>query len=149
MKELENTLDSLLGLPVFKIVAGGSNGSIIILYFGERKSQKSLSIYCSWRLSKDNEVLTGSNESSRTRIPKSLKKLKNLHLAKFVVSSLYDLTLEFTDGICLNIFCDITAYYPQKNYNENWYLADDSQNIVFTITNKFEIVKDKLSPFEV
>lgn len=135
-------LQSLLGKQINKVIAGGSNGSIIILDIGN--DEFSLFIYCSWRISKENEVLSSStenNDSKTGNLTIEAKKIQGEEIVSIITTDLFDLQLVFKSGKVLSVFADITTNgYDSDAMDENWSLADKRNNIAYTISNTFKVI---------
>lgn len=138
IKKLQNN-------KVDKIVAGGSNGSIILIDLIEHLDKNILYIYCAWRLSLNNKILTGSNDNSNsndTIFVAEIKKLENDIVKKVYTHSLGDFTLEFNSGKKLDVFSDITSNGGTDEVRENWVICDVSNNICHNFTNRFNFYKE-------
>lgn len=125
-----------------KVIAGGSNGSIILFDLVDDLAKKSvLYVYCAWRLSLNNKVLTGSNddsEASKSVFVVELKKLENDIIKKVFSNPLGDFTLEFNSGKKLDVFSDITSNGDKDDIRENWVVCSVSENVCYNFTNRFD-----------
>ena len=141
MQEIrEIIINAFIGKKVTKVTAGGGNGSVVILRFGENLF--SLFIYCIWRLEENNKIVTGWNESCDAEtgnLTKQIKLLLNDEIKKTEVSNLMDIKIYFVSGKVLNIFCDITPMYEPKEYDENWVISDIANDISYRFKSSFEI----------
>jgi hypothetical protein len=111
-------LDSLIGKTVTKIIAGGSAGSIIGIYFNgqgknvgtDRRGDWYIGIECCWRLDNATKPLTSSQDDNSDQGP-MLQGLNSLvgHVVSAVVASepAFDLAILFTEGKKLSVFCDL------------------------------------------
>jgi hypothetical protein len=147
-KSLKKVLSLLNSQKVSKVIAGGSNGSIIILDIDNRYS---LCVYCVWRLEHGDKVLTGWNESNDSKsgnLTLGIKKLEGDTIKRIYVNQFYDLQISFYSGKVLNIFCDITPKYEPEECDENWSLADIIKNEVYTITKSYLIATELYSKNE-
>lgn len=129
----------LRGKKVTKVIAGGSNGSIIILRIGD---DYSLFVYCAWRLEDGNKIITGWQEdydAENGRLTIGIKELKNNIIAKIDVSRFFDLKIHFKGGEILNVFCDLTPNVKSGDYDENWVLGDLKENKSYILKNRFNI----------
>ncbi len=123
---LQRSLEALIGLTSWSVVAGLGTGGCLSLGFGEKLPASRFSkntalslddrvfepefiilIECAWRLSvKENVVLTWVGIGSEFWEAK-LNPLRAARLLSFEVTrTANDLTLQFDDGISLEIFCD-------------------------------------------
>lgn len=130
---------------VDKIIAGGSNGSIILIDFIENSDKNVLYVYSAWRLSHNNKILTGSNdnpESDDTVFVVELEKLENDIVKSVYTHPLGDFTLEFDSGKKLDVFCDITSNGGNDEVRENWVLCEVSKNVCYNFTNRFSFYKE-------
>ncbi len=119
-----------------KIIAGGANGSIILFDLIKGSDKYVLYIYCTWRLSLSDKILTGWNDSD-TIFVKELHKLKGEIINVVTSSELGDFTLFFINGIKLEVFCDITSNIEDTSIEENWSLCNISKNQCYNFTNNF------------
>ena len=140
-----NYIKTLQNKRVNKIIAGGSNGSIILIDLIENLDKHILYVYCTWRLSLNNKILTGSNDNSdsdNTVFVIELKKLENELIEKVSISSLGDFTLVFNSGKKLDVFCDITSNGGNDEIRENWVICNVSKNICHNFTNRFDFYEE-------
>lgn len=140
---LQDQIQSIVGSSVTKVVAGGSNGSIFVIYFKNDFLKSSLSVYCAWRLSINSKIVTGNHESPKSKIPQGLRKLKKLHIIEVNISQHYDVNIKLENQYELDVFCNITPNYPNKLYDENWYYIDDIHNVVFTVNKYLELLVER------
>tara|TARA_B110000093_G_scaffold153868_1_gene169840 strand:- start:76 stop:513 length:438 start_codon:yes stop_codon:yes gene_type:complete len=138
IKKLENK-------RVDKIIAGGSNGSIILLDLVDSLEKNVLYVYSAWRLSLNNKILTGSNddsESNESVFVVELKKLENDIVKKTFTNVLGDFALEFSSGKKLDVFSDITSNGGSDDVRENWVVCNISKNICYNFTNRFDFYEE-------
>jgi len=128
--ELKVSLDLLIGMPCWSIIAGKGTGSIVSLGFGTKnqrdrllknlhltdderiyKPDISLMIYCSWRLSVEDKVFCSWKDAlenlKEMLIGLELIREKNVINMDVCPISL-DLNLYFEKNIKFEIFCDET-----------------------------------------
>lgn len=144
-KEFIDALGKLHGIICWDI--GDSVGSIISLNFGKKmkipkgkpfkfqnrllgtkqlyKGEYSFLIYCAWRLEAPNKVICGWDEYSKKWV-KQLQRLVDSKVDNIEISSpSYDLSIYFSNSLCLKVFCDQTTdnyenysfYTPNKVYS--------------------------------
>lgn len=139
MMTFAQKLDCLVGLAVSDVIAGGANGSIIVLEFG---GNYVLTVYCSWRLERGLQVLSGCNESPDSQTGHLTREAKSLHndiVHEVSLSDHYDLRIEFTSGKMLRLFCDVTPHNEPADYDENWSFCDQAQDYCCVVTNMFRV----------
>ena len=143
MTPILSTLNALCGKQVTAVIAGGANGSIITLEINHRYL---FTVYCAWRLEQLQSVLTGSNESPEPlegHIPKQTKKLLHETIESVTLSDFYDVRFRFTSATVLNVFCDVTPHYVPEDYEENWVLCDQIQDLCYAIDRQFQVQRSK------
>lgn len=147
-KNLKIALNNIVGQKVLKINLGENTGSIINLEFGEElkivkkgkyefwEGEFSLMIYCAWRLSKLESVLTSWQESNSIDgvMVRGLDGLKLKRVLSVEISNFYDLFVRFEDDIELHVFTDLSA---NQNLDTNWFFRDVSKNYV--INNYYQL----------
>ncbi len=136
---------NLKGGVITKVVLGSLRSSVIELVFKNTKEEEvSLMIYCSWRLSQNNSILTGWNDDYDSNDTNYSRHLINLvgHTVKFIkVNKLHDIELALNDKI-LYIFSDL--YNNRINSKtENWDLSIPMRNITYSALSDNELVKGK------
>jgi len=136
--DINTYLGLLKNQECWSIIAGPATGSVVSLGFGEKIPRNkpdnapyfsadenmfdagiSLLIYCSWRLSKCEEVICSwiSPNKRNGEMLKSLALLRNKKILNINISQIvYDLDIYFEDDLCLQLFCDAT----NNKYNENY-----------------------------
>ena len=141
--DLIQALDALVGKKVTDIIAGSNIGSIFHIGFDKYGKNKAfdLLVRCTWRLSINETIMVSSLDSNKTKIPQSLKKLKNKTLLSYKLKTFNDLEIEFEEGYLLSVFCDISPNYAKKYLGDNWCLSDLKNNKVF-IANKFSDIDE-------
>jgi hypothetical protein len=139
-EELRKYLDNTIQSEINYSRAGGGAGSIISMKLNSKDSTLyALWIECDWRIeNKDKVIATSADniEAVTGLVAKSVKMLEGKIIESIKLSPFYDLCINFTDGFCLNIFCIFSYDYE---FETNWYLAIPKQNLVYEITNHFEI----------
>jgi hypothetical protein len=134
----------IIGKEVTKTIAGGSNGSTIILEIGH--NEYCLFIYCVWRLELDYKALTGWNESSNPdngNLTKQIRSLASDRIKDIQMSDFFDLRVKFESGKVLTIFCDVTPKYEPDDYDENWSICDIKSDQCYIISRDFEVESSK------
>ena len=142
---INDILNRIQNKQISEVIAGGSNGSIILLLIGDQEF--SLSVYCTWRLEHKDEVITGWNETNDPvsgDLTRNIIKLTGTKIIKIELKKFYDLILQFDNKFTLRIFCDLTPNL-YKESTENWTIADKIGDKVYVITNKFVIEEHKYS----
>jgi hypothetical protein len=135
-------LQDLRSKEVTEVVAGGGNGSVIILKIGQ--NEFSIFVKCAWRLQNERSVLTGWNEPNNAENGNLTLYIKNLLgdvISGTELSKFFDLKLRFISGKTLDIFCDVTPNYEPEFYDENWLLCDIKANVCYTVSKDFLIVE--------
>jgi len=138
--KISRLIKGIEGKEITKVIAGGSNGSIVVLRIGEEEF--SLFIKCIWRLEDESNILTGWNESNDAEhgnLTLQMKKLSGDFIKSTELSGFYDLKLHFLSGKTLNIFCDVTPHYEPEDYDENWLLCDIKGNRSYVVKKDFLI----------
>lgn len=138
--KVEDILTKLTGKKVTEVIAGGSNGSIVVLNFGE--SEFCLFVKCVWRLEQVNTIITGWNESNDAvngNMTKKIKELTDDVIRNTELNNFYDLKLHFISGKTLNVFSDVTPYYEPDDYDENWVICDIQSNVCYAVSKDFTI----------
>ena len=136
-----NIINDLKEGKINKVIAGGGNGSIVLIDIIKGDDKFVLYLYCTWRMSFYDNVLTGWNDSD-TVIVTELKKLQNDIIEEVISNLLGDFTLIFKSGIKLDVFCDITSNIENTSIEENWSLCDVSKNKCYNFTNKFSFFSE-------
>lgn len=139
-----NIVNDIKEAKIEKIIAGGSNGSIILIDLIKDNNKYVLYVYCAWRLSFDDKILTGWNDIDIVFVTE-LKKLENDMIDNITLNSLGDFTLLFKSGIKLDVFCDITSNINNTSIDENWSFCDISKNQCYNFTNQFSFL---VEPYE-
>ena len=139
-EDLDVLLNKLEGKIITEIIAGGSNGSIVILEIDHRYS---LFLYCSWRLTRNKHIVTWNDNSDANvgDIPTNFNQLLNLKIKKIYRINCFDLVILFTNGNCINVFSDLSR--SSSPTEENWFLADKVNNICYILTNEFTLITEK------
>ncbi len=136
-----DVLSKISGKRVVKVIAGGSNGSIIVLKIGEEEF--SIFIKCVWRMEHKGKVIAGWNESNDAingNLTIQAKALTGETIDKIEISELYDLRIHFSGGKMFNVFCDVTPNYEPELYDENWVISDITENISYVASKDFELL---------
>jgi len=122
-----------------EVIAGGGNGSIITLCIN---NSFRLFVSCAWKLTKNNEIITGCHEESSndfSPMVKGIKRIEGLKLISYSYHSDFDFTIFFEENYQLSIFADNTK---RSDIDENWSICDIDNNLNFTLDNNFIISKE-------
>lgn len=135
IKKLKENLIRIENKKVSKVIAGGANGSIIIIDFEDTYS---LFVFCAWRFISKDVIVTwnDSPDALKGEIPIYLKSLVNKKLKKIILINDYDLKLEFDNGVVFSVFSDLNS--TSSDIEENWCVIDIVENKSYNLTNEFE-----------
>ncbi|MDJ1473810.1 hypothetical protein QNI19_38345 [Cytophagaceae bacterium DM2B3-1] len=142
MEEIKRVVEVVKQQCVVKTIAGGGNGSIILFEIGEPVVYI-LYIYCTWRLEKGNEVLSGWNESpdpETGHLTLTINALEGDIIEEVSLSNFYDLSIHFKSSKRLTVFCDRTPNL-EGDYT-NWSFCDIHTNKCYTIDKNFSVQLD-------
>lgn len=143
MTVFTSVLKKVIGLQVGEVISGGSNGSILLLTFGDEKPVCTILISCVWRLQMSNTVLAGWNDSpdpEHGNLTIQTKLLEKDYVHCIEVSEFYDLSITFKSEKRLRVFCDITPQ-AETDEDENWYMADLHANKCYLVNRELKIVE--------
>ncbi len=123
-------LDSLKGQACWSVIAGAGTGSAVRILIGGKilrakpvpnpklsaiervyDGEMDLFVTCAWRLERTGEIVCGSTDDDRNDGPmvSGLSQMVAKRVVSIEVSEpLPDVAIEFTDGLCLRLFCDQT-----------------------------------------
>lgn len=138
-RKIQRQVDLIQGLECWNVGAGGCVGSSFSLALGKKvrrsrplknptvsdefreyEGEACLLVWCTWRLGTGEAPIASSDEES-DRIAKSLQALVGQKVVRGEVSQpACDMTLTFTNGLRLNVFCDHIPGHP--SYSGNWQL---------------------------
>jgi hypothetical protein len=138
---MKRLVEQLVDRAITEVIAGGSNGSIVLL---EVDFKFLLSIYCAWRLEGEGKILTGWNDSNDPvsgQLTIEIKKLAGDKIEHVSISEFNDLTISFSSGKVLNVFCDITSHIYSEALDENWCLCDMESNFCLIVNKDQEIIE--------
>lgn len=140
MKLLNDILNKIKNKFVTAVICGGNfNGSVVILIFENRYS---LCIQCAWRLTDQEKVLASWNEADNSigsHFQLDVSSLEGDFLLDIVSNNFFDLQLKFDSGRIFFVFCDISTFNSEDNFDENWYLSDKIENLSYVIGRDHEI----------
>lgn len=142
MKTFQEALESIIDSTITEILAGDPMGSIVNLSFTKEDTFISLAIYCSWRLEKQNSIITGWNEGNEVPngfLTSGIKKLAFKKVKEVSCSMFFDLQITTEDNIVLNVFCDRTPNEDITGSIINIILSDVKANLSYTVTNLLQI----------
>lgn len=146
IQELKKNLNKIIQSRVIYSRAGGGAGPIISMeLICKNNDIYTLWVECDWRIENriEKRIVATSMDNTEAitgRVAQSVLSLEEEIIESVELSSFYDLRIHFYSGICLNIFCIFSYDYE---FETNWYLAIPKQNLVYEITNYFEIRKGK------
>lgn len=128
-------LKILQGCIIERVIAGGSNGSIILFDIKNNISKYVFFIYCSWQLTSEIDILNTSEDDPD--FFDELKKIKDDVIININIDSLDRILIQFDSGKKLEVFCDITKNDDKGKEQENWSFCDITHNICYNYTNNF------------
>ena len=153
-----NYFNRLVGEKCNSFVGGKGPGSIISLKIGPQTlkdkaienphisenarlydSEFGLLIYCCWRISVDGQITCSWRDAlgNNGKVLKELNKLCDKEITEIrLCEKTYDLSIIFKNGICLEIFCDVTNDYDS---DENYIFYTPEKNITIGLNSVVEI----------
>ena len=140
---IKSTVSQLLKKKIIEVIAGGSNGSIVVFCLGEETITHTLQVRCVWRLEHLNEVIAGWNDSPDPQagnLKRQMKLLEGDYVEAIDISSFYDLAIDFRSSKKLRIFCDITPNADMQSC-DNWYVCDRQINRCISIDKNLQEVE--------
>lgn len=160
--KLQRRLRSLEGLPCWSIKAGPGTGSRLMVHFGDKvprprplrnqrlsseerhfRGEISLFVESCWRLDSYTEVVAGcwdDNRPGKTMLT-GLDRLIGSSVAKASAQPPgYDLTIEFSEGLVLHIFCTATN---SSEAEDNYSIADTSS--ILSVGTRSVLSEERLS----
>ena len=125
---LDNFIKQLSGRRCRAVVFGAGTGTVVGFGFGKRQrrvkplsnprlsevdrkfaSELELTVYCAWRLCRENRVVCGWRDSSDQSTAEELEELIGKKVVRALVQSgTYDLEIEFEGNEKFQLFCDVT-----------------------------------------
>jgi hypothetical protein len=125
-EELKRILNLLIGKPIWAVPAGGSTGSVVLIYFGEKiprvkrcenpglpeeardyEAELRLMIWCAWRIEIEGTgIASGSGDAEDEIMLSGLLKLIGKTATEVAIDSFLDLLIVFSGGIRLRLFCE-------------------------------------------
>lgn len=138
-----NVIKEIKGLEIIKVIAGGGNGSIVVLDIESDNNKYTLFIYCCWRMTLNDKVIIGWNDdiiSEDSSSLKILRSIKNSTIIDIEENDYGDFNLHLSNDKKLQIFCDITSNGNKDDINENWSLCDIKNNKCYNFNNRYDIV---------
>jgi hypothetical protein len=128
--DLRDAMNQLVGVKCWSVIAGAGTGSAVHFALGSpvprahplrnpnlselqrtHKGEFSLFVQCAWRLEARHEVLCGStdDDANSGSMVAGLAQLVGKWITAIAVSRpIPDATVNFSDGMCLRVFCDQT-----------------------------------------
>ncbi|MEM0942129.1 MAG: hypothetical protein AAF600_20555 [Bacteroidota bacterium] len=137
--KVESLFDNRKSEITEEVIAGGSNGAIIVINIGGKID---VFISCAWRLFRNDTQITGWHEESVEKTSPLVSGIKKLEGLKFVSCSFhseFDFDLCFEGGFTLSVFADNTA---KSRIDENWAVCDISSNKCYTLSNEYALSED-------
>lgn len=155
---LEQHVRTLLGATCTMPKGGKAYGGVLILHFGEVASwhgddgppwlrgEMVLVVECSWRARSERQIISSWRAADRPEsgFSKSIVdvcgRLKGARITYLeLVQETGDLTVEFDNGIRLDVFCDVTLDDESDNYSlmigdDVWTLGERS-HVTFSKNN--------------
>ncbi|MCR9262576.1 MAG: hypothetical protein NXH86_00375 [Flavobacteriaceae bacterium] len=143
-----HSLINIKNAEVTKVIAGGGNGSILLIDFETRIEKYVIYIYCTWRLTLKINALSSSvdnleNPSSLSVV--ELKKLVGDTIIEISANELGDFSIFLKSGKRLDVFCDITSTDDSEENRENWTLCNINKNECYSYTHRFDFYKESYS----
>lgn len=155
--KLIDAVQNLVGTPCWSIIAGVGTWPTLLIHFGGKVPLKRsfkhyymteeerffggeyrLFIHCSWRIESNSEVVTSSQDSLENNALEKLSLLRDMKVVDiFLAKPSYDLTVFFSNGYILKVFCDLTNVI--EDY-DNWsiFISD----FVYTVGAKSILKKN-------
>jgi hypothetical protein len=129
----------LVGTEITKVIAGGSNGSIILLDLKDDSDNMFvLFIYCAWRITHAKQVIgTSTSDINNEKILSRIKSITNEHITDIDVNKFNDFSLHFSNDYRLDVFCD-NAKKDIEYPVDNWTLCNIKENTCCTFNSEFK-----------
>jgi hypothetical protein len=159
VSEANEYFSAVRGTIFCSLIGGAGTGSTIALGFGEQvparrwlknqslstkdrtsEPERSLLIYCDWRLEKGGQILSTSQsiyeESIDLRILEAAKgtRVKDIRF----VSAAHDLCLDFEDDLSLVVFCDLPSDGGDEG-DANFVMFDSTSTIAVDVRGELVI----------
>jgi hypothetical protein len=138
IKKLDEILNRMKGQTITEVIAGGSNGSIVIL---EVDKEISVFIYCAWRLYTNNTVVTWNDYLVEGTGLSYVRGLLNSRISNVERLNEFDLKVTFGNKRTLTVFSDLSI--SSTTIEDNWFVADKPNNNCYILNSKFEFVMSK------
>jgi hypothetical protein len=143
--ELKSRLNLFIGKPVWTVTGGGSAGSTLLIYLGDKvrrdrrienpdfseeereyEGELHLMISCAWRVEMEGiGVVSGSRDNEDEIMLSGPRKLIGETVAEVSVSSLLDLLVTFSGGVRLSVFCNRHTDNPDIDICYDLYIRDE------------------------
>jgi hypothetical protein len=141
-KEFRKHLNNIIGSTVIHSRAGGGAGSVILMDLNKNGIQYTLWLSCAWRIENGSQIIATSADDIAPNtglIAQSTRMFEGRQVVSFELSKFNDLFIEFSGNLYLRIF----NYVSHSNTDDyNWYFGEPDKNLVFTVTNNFDIKKE-------
>jgi len=164
-QDLHTFVASLRGLRCWYISTGGAAGSTFKLALGSKvprlhplknpahsdeyrqfEGEANLLVWCAWRLDGPNGPLTSWDDGKASVVAQLGKLVGRAIDSVVVVAPAWDLTVGFSDGFILRVFCDHVPGDP--SFDGNWDLS--RQEVAVSVgpgsEYVFEMRNDPVSP---
>ena len=104
-----------------------------IIYIGN--DDLFFTIYCSWRLRKDNKVLVNwyQEQNSSDSMASQLELLLNSSVSGIYINDMYDLTIQFDNDMALDVFTDISDNEYGRSIVSNWDFVIIKYNVCYSV----------------
>lgn len=136
---IQTLIKSIEGEHITSIQTGV--GSII--YFGN--DEKFFTIYCSWRLRNHTNVLVNWHQTDMDLIDNHLNKLSNTCIVSIRINDMFDLFIEFENGLILDVFTDISDNDYGHSIVDNWDFVNVKDNLCHSINYMLEVKTENYS----
>lgn len=137
--EIYSALTALSGKECWSVAPGNGTGASFSAAFGSMRKRPTplsnphlsplyrdheaeiiLMVWCTWRLDGKDAAITSSDDDLDCR-ERGLDFLLSKRVESFAVSSpVWDLTIGFSEGLALRIFCDHLSVNP--SFDGNWHV---------------------------
>jgi hypothetical protein len=160
LPEVEEFFSKVRGTNCWSIVGGAGSGSIVSLRFGEKvrlerplknsrlsleerifDGERSLIVYCDWRLETRGTILSTSQSITEHGAIdlNAFDRIKNQLVSEIGFSSdLPDLRLRFGNDIVFSVFCDLPV---SESEDSNYVMFNPSTSIAVTSTGHLAVEK--------
>ena len=141
IKKVKEAFEKIEGSSIQNVIAGGANGSFVILDIGF--DDYSLFIYSSWRISLNKRVIATSNDNNDALVGKLTQQIWALmgdKIVKIELGELVDLKIQLESGKLIDVFSDLQT---EDTEEENWCLALKKEDVCYCGINNSQFVVTK------